>query len=56
MILLELYAIRALVVDASLDSDEVKEAKKKIDSFIALISNAPASDTNMNFPKTRLRR
>lgn len=56
MILLELYAIRALIVDASFDSDEIKEAKKKVDAFITLISNAPSSDTNMNFPKTRLRR
>lgn len=36
--------------------DEVKKGKEKLDSLINLITNAPLSENNTNFPKTRLRR
>lgn len=56
MLLVELYAIRAKITDAATDNDEVKEAKNKIDNLIQLISVAPESGNNSNFPKPRLRR
>jgi len=56
MLLIELYAIRAQVVEAASENDEAAEAKKKIDSLIQLISVAPESGNNSNFPKPRLRR
>lgn len=56
MLLVELYEIRSKITDASLDSDEVKDAKKKIDELISLISSAPSAENNANFPKMRVRR
>ena len=56
MLLIELYAIRAQVAEAANENDEAAEAKKKIDSLIQLISVAPESGNNSNFPKPRLRR
>ena len=56
MILLELYSIRSSITEASLNDDEVKKGKDKIDSLINLISNAPISESNSNFPRPRLRR
>lgn len=56
MLLVELYAIRAKVTDAALDSDDVKEAKNKIDNLISLISTAPQAENNANFPRMRVRR
>lgn len=56
MLLVELYAIRAKITDAALDSDDVKEAKKKIDELITLISVAPSAENNSNFPRLRVRR
>jgi len=56
MLLVELYAIRAKITDAASDNDEVKEAKQQIDNLIQLISVAPESGNNSNFPRPRLRR
>jgi len=56
MLLIELYAIRAQIAEAASENDEAAEAKKKIDSLIQLISVAPESGNNSNFPKPRLRR
>lgn len=56
MLLVELYAIRAKVTDAALDNDDVKDAKKKIDDLISLISAAPQAENNANFPRVRVRR
>ena len=56
MLLVELYAIRAKVAEAATENDEAAEAKQKIDTLIQLISVAPESGNNSNFPKPRLRR
>ena len=56
MLLVELYAIRAKVAEAATENDEAAEAKQKIDTMIQLISVAPESGNNSNFPKPRLRR
>jgi hypothetical protein len=56
MLLIELYAIRAKIADAAAEHDEAAEAKQKIDNLIQLISVAPESGNNSNFPKPRLRR
>ena len=56
MVLVELYDIRALLAEAALSSDEAKEAKKKLDAFITMISTAPQSENNASFPRISLRR
>ena len=56
MLLVELYAIRAKVTDAAIESDEVKEAKVKIDELISLVSSAPSAENNANFPRIKVRR
>ena len=56
MILIELYSVRSGIVEASMDSDEVKKSLTKLDNLINLVSNAPSSENNSNFPRTRLRR
>lgn len=56
MMLVELYDIRALLAEAALISDEAKEAKKKLDEFIKVISNAPQSENNASFPRISFRR
>lgn len=56
MILLELYSIRSAITEASMNDDEVKKGKDKLDNLINLISNAPGSESNSNFPRPRLRR
>ncbi len=55
MILSELYVIRKLVTEAAHEDDDIKEAKKQIDSLIQLISNAPQANSNANFPRPKLR-
>jgi hypothetical protein len=55
MILSELYSIRKFVTEAAHENDDVKEAKKQIDSLIQLISNAPQANSNANFPRPKLR-
>ena len=56
MLLVELYAIRAKIAEAATEYDEAAEAKQKIDSLIQLISIAPESGNNSNFPRPRLSR
>lgn len=56
MVLVELYEIRALLAEASLTSDEAKEAKKKLDNFITLITSAPQAENNASFPRISFRR
>ena len=56
MVLVELYEIRALLAEASLVSDEAKEAKKKLDNFITIVSSAPQSENNSSFPRINLRK
>lgn len=56
MVLVELYELRSLLAEASLVSDEAKEAKKKLDNFIAMISSAPQAENNASFPRISLRK
>lgn len=56
MCLVELYEIRSLLAEASLMSDEAKEAKKKLDNFITMISSAPQAENNASFPRISLRK
>ena len=56
MLLLELYEIRALLTEASIASDEAKQAKKKLDEVVTLITSSPASENNQSFPRISLRR
>jgi hypothetical protein len=56
MILIELYGIRALVTEASLESDAAKEAQKKVDLLIQLVSVAPENGNNSNYPRPKLKR
>jgi hypothetical protein len=56
MVLLELYSIRSNITEMSLENNDVKEGIKKLDNLINLISCAPSSENNSNFPRPRLRR
>jgi hypothetical protein len=56
MVLVELYDMRALLAEAALTSEDAKEAKKKLDAFITMISTAPQSENNASFPRISLRR
>ena len=56
MVLVELYDLRALLTEAALVSEEAKEAKKKLDAFITMISTAPQAENNSSFPRISLRR
>ena len=53
---MELYSIRSSITEASFGDDEVKKGKEKLDALINLITNAPVSENNINFPRPRLRR
>lgn len=55
MLLTELYVIRKLVTEAAFEDDDIKEAKKQIDSLIQLISNAPQAENKANFPRSKVR-
>ena len=56
MILVELYDLRSLITELTTITDEAKEAKKKLDSIITLISSSPAAENNQSFPKRSSRR
>ncbi len=56
MLLLELYEIRALLTEASIVSEEAKQAKKKLDEVVTVITSSPASENNQSFPRISLRR
>ena len=55
MLLAELYDMRSLLTEAALHSEEAKQAKKKLDDIIQLISNSPSAENNSSFPKISLR-
>jgi hypothetical protein len=56
MLLVELYSLRAEVMNISTDPKETESARKKIDELINLISLAPSSDNNSSFPRISVRR
>ena len=55
MLLVELYELRSLVVDTTVQTEETAEARKKIDQIVNLITNAPSADSNASFPKISIR-
>ena len=55
MLLVELYELRSFIVDATVQTEETKAARKKLDEIVNLISIAPSADNNQSFPKISLR-
>jgi hypothetical protein len=55
MLLVELYELRSFIVDNTVQTEETKAARKKLDEIINLISMAPSADNNQSFPKISLR-
>jgi len=55
MLLVELYELRSFIVDATVQTEETKAARKKLDEIVNLISMAPSADNNQSFPKISLR-
>jgi hypothetical protein len=55
MPLVELYELRSFIVDATVQTEETKAARKKLDEIVNLISMAPSADNNQSFPKISLR-
>ena len=56
MLLTELYDLRAILTEAALLTDEVKDGKDKLDAIIKLVMNSPQSENNSSYPKPKLRR
>ncbi len=55
MLLVELYELRSFIVDSSVQTEETKAARKKLDEIVNLISMAPSADNNQSFPKISIR-
>jgi hypothetical protein len=55
MLLVELYELRSFIVDSTVQTEETKAARKKLDEIVNLISMAPSADNNQSFPKISLR-
>ena len=55
MLLVELYELRSFIVDNTVQTEETKAARKKLDEIVNLISKAPSADNNQSFPKISLR-
>ena len=55
MLLVELYELRSFIVDNTVQTEETKAAKKKLDEIVNLISMAPSADNNQSFPKISIR-
>ncbi len=55
MLLVELYELRSFIVDNTVQTEETKAARKKLDEIVNLISMAPSADNNQSFPKISLR-
>jgi hypothetical protein len=55
MLLVELYELRSFIVDTTVQTEETKAARKKLDEIVNLISMAPSADNNQSFPKISLR-
>jgi hypothetical protein len=56
MLLVELYELRSFIVDSTVQTEETKAARKKLDEIVNLISMAPSADNNQSFPKISIRR
>jgi hypothetical protein len=56
MLLTELYELRALIAEISLNHEEAKDCRAKIDSIVNLLMNSPSSESNSANPKPKLRR
>ena len=55
MLLVELYELRSFIVDNTVQTEETKAARKKLDEIVNLISMSPSADNNQSFPKISLR-
>ena len=55
MLLVELYELRSFIVDSTVQTEETKAARKKLDEIVNLISMAPSADNNQSFPKISIR-
>jgi hypothetical protein len=55
MLLVELYELRSLVTDTSVQTEETMQARKKLDEIVNLISLAPSAENNQSFPKISIR-
>ena len=55
MLLVELYELRSFIVDTTVQTEETKAARKKLDEIVNLISMAPSADNNQSFPKISIR-
>ena len=55
MLLVELYELRSFIVDNTVQTEETKAARNKLDEIVNLISMAPSADNNQSFPKISLR-
>ena len=55
MLLVELYELRSFIVDNTVQTEETKAERKKLDEIVNLISMAPSADNNQSFPKISLR-
>ena len=55
MLLVELYELRSFIVDTTVQTEETKAARKKLDEIVNLISMAPSADNYQSFPKISLR-
>ena len=55
MLLVELYELRSFIVDNTVQTEETKAARKKLDEIVNLISMAPSADSNQSFPKISIR-
>ncbi len=56
MLLTELYELRAQITELALNHEEAKDCRQKIDAIVNLLMNAPSSESNTAYPKTKLRR
>ena len=55
MLLVELYELRSMVTDTSLQTEETIKARKKLDDIVNLVSLAPSAENNQSFPKISIR-
>lgn len=55
MLLVELYELRSFIVDSTVQTEETKAARKKLDEIVNLISMAPSAEHNQSFPKISIR-
>ena len=55
MLLVELYELRSMVTDTSVQTEETIKARKKLDDIVNLISLAPSAENNQSFPKISIR-